>query len=81
MFAADDTTLPPVFFDLFEDLELVAGEEREVAGLGAGESPQGIGEGEDRGRSVGRGRDGGYGGDGEEALGSVGTGWRGEGGV
>lgn len=81
VFAADDTTLPPVVFDLFEDLELVAGKEREVAGLGAGESPQGIGEGEHRGRSVGRGRDGGDGGDGEEALGGVGTGWRGEGGV
>lgn len=78
MFAADDTALPPVVLDLFEDLELVAGLEREVARLGPGEGPQGLGEGDDGGRGVGWGRDWR---DGEDTLRGVGAGRRGEGGV
>lgn len=65
MFAADYTALPPVVLDLFEDLEPVAGMEREVARLGPGEGPQGLGKGDNGGRGVGWWRDGG---DGEDTL-------------
>lgn len=78
MFAADHTALPPVVFDLFEDLELVAGVEREVARLGPGEGPQGLGERDDGVRGVGWGRGEG---DREDPLWGVGAGRRGEGGV